>query len=46
MIEQDKKSMVIKKVVFDEHQEKLDETIKKIVWKTEGAGYFINEHGR
>ena len=46
MIERGAKSMVINQEVFDKYNERLDAAVKKIVWESEGAGYFINEHGR
>ena len=46
MIERGAKSMVVKKEVFDQYNQRLDEATKKIVWESEGAGFFINEHGR
>jgi 4-hydroxyacetophenone monooxygenase len=46
MIEKGAKSMEVKKELFDEYNEKLDQGISQIIWDSEGAGYFVNEHGR
>lgn len=46
MIEKGAKSMEIKKEVFDKYQDDLDLQTSKLIWESEGAGYFLNKHGR
>lgn len=46
MIERGSKSMEVKKEVFDKYNTELDLQTKKIIWESEGASYFVNEHGR
>jgi 4-hydroxyacetophenone monooxygenase len=38
--------MEIKSEIFDKYQEELDVQTSKIIWESEGAGYFLNKHGR
>jgi len=38
--------MEIKPEVFDNYQAELDAQTTKIIWESEGAGYFLNKHGR
>jgi 4-hydroxyacetophenone monooxygenase len=40
------KSIEIKKEVFDKYQAELDAQTAKLIWESEGAGYFLNKHGR
>lgn len=46
MIQRGASSMEVKRDVFDTYQEKLDKANKKIIWESEGAAYYVNEHGR
>jgi 4-hydroxyacetophenone monooxygenase len=46
IIERGAKSMELKREVFDEYQARLNLQAKKAIWETEGAGYFVNKHGR
>jgi 4-hydroxyacetophenone monooxygenase len=46
MIENDKKSMEVKSSVYSDYQGKLDESTKKLIWESEGSGYYVNEFGR
>jgi 4-hydroxyacetophenone monooxygenase len=38
--------MEIKSDIFDKYQAELDAQTSKIIWESEGAGYFLNKHGR
>jgi len=42
LIENDKKSMEVKKDVYDDYQVKLDEATKNLIWESEGASYYVN----
>lgn len=46
MIERGANSMEVKKDVFDRYQARLDEANRKLIWESEGAAYYVNEHGR
>jgi uncharacterized protein YegP (UPF0339 family) len=46
MIENDAKSMEVKKSVDDEYQARLDARNSTLIWESAGAGYYVNEHGR
>lgn len=46
MIERGASSMEVKKDVFDSYQARLDEANKRLIWESEGAAYYVNEHGR
>jgi 4-hydroxyacetophenone monooxygenase len=46
MIERGAKSMEIKQEVFDKYQTELDQKNNMLIWESEGAGYFLNKHGR
>ena len=46
MIENDVKSMEVNRKVYDDYQVKLDEGISKLIWESDGAGYYVNEFGR
>lgn len=38
--------MKIKREVFDKYQTEVDLQTSKLIWESEGAGYFLNKHGR
>ncbi|MCJ1305457.1 hypothetical protein MMC08_008271 [Hypocenomyce scalaris] len=46
MIENDVKSMEVNRKVYDDYQVILDEGIRKLIWESDGAGYYVNEFGR
>jgi 4-hydroxyacetophenone monooxygenase len=46
MIENDKKSMEVRPEVYDQYQARLDEATSKLIWESEGSGYYVNEFGR
>jgi 4-hydroxyacetophenone monooxygenase len=46
MLENDKKSMAVKQEVYDEYQEATDREMKKMIWESPGAAYYVNAQGR
>jgi 4-hydroxyacetophenone monooxygenase len=46
LIENDRKSIDVRKDVFDEYNARLDEMTAGLIWEFEGRGYYVNEHGR
>lgn len=46
LIERDAKAMDVKPEIDRAYQEGLDEANRKLIWESEGAGYYVNEHGR
>jgi 4-hydroxyacetophenone monooxygenase len=46
MIEHGLKTMEVKQSVYDEYQARLDKRIATLIWESDGAGYYVNEHGR
>ena len=46
LIESGAKSIDVREDVFDEYNRRVDAENKKIVWEAEGAGYYVNDHGR
>ncbi|CAK7199386.1 hypothetical protein SEUCBS139899_002065 [Sporothrix eucalyptigena] len=46
MVENDIQSLDVKQQVYDEYNVRLDAANKKLIWESDGKGYFVNEHGR
>ncbi|KAJ5924914.1 hypothetical protein N7454_007553 [Penicillium verhagenii] len=46
LIEQGSNSMDVRADVNEEYQRRLDGENSKLIWESEGAGYYVNEHGR
>lgn len=46
LVESGAKSVDVREEVFDDYNRRVDAENKKIVWEAEGAGYYVNEHGR
>ncbi|GAB7356560.1 hypothetical protein MBLNU459_g7295t1 [Dothideomycetes sp. NU459] len=46
LIENDEKSMDVRRDVFDEYNTKLDAEAKGLIWEEAGHGYYVNEWGR
>ncbi|KAL2823628.1 hypothetical protein BDW59DRAFT_163206 [Aspergillus cavernicola] len=46
LIEQGARAMDVKAEINEEYQARLDEANSKLIWESEGAGYYVNEHGR
>lgn len=46
MLERDIKSMDVAQATFDDYNSRLDAANKKLLWESDGYGYFVNEHGR
>ena len=46
LIENDKKSIEVRKDVFDDYNHRLDKQVEGLIWEFEGRGYYVNEHGR
>jgi 4-hydroxyacetophenone monooxygenase len=46
MIENEAKSMEVKQSVYNAYNDRLDVANKKLIWESEGRGYFVNSHGR
>lgn len=46
LIERDARAMDVKPEVDRAYQRRLDEANSKLIWESEGAGYYVNEYGR
>ncbi|KAM5352892.1 hypothetical protein ACJ41O_005614 [Fusarium nematophilum] len=46
LIENDKKSLEVRKDVFEDYNAKLDAECEGLIWESEGSGYYVNEFGR
>lgn len=46
MIENRASSMEVKQSVYDDYNKDLDIATSKLIWESEGRGYFVNSHGR
>ena len=46
MIEHKVSLMEIRKDVFDEYQDRLDKSMKDLIWESKGHGFYVNEFGR
>jgi 4-hydroxyacetophenone monooxygenase len=46
LLERGDRAMDVKPDVDQAYQKRLDEANSKLIWESEGAGYYVNEHGR
>lgn len=45
-LENEHQSVDVKQSVYDEYNKRLDAANSKLIWESEGKGYFVNKHGR
>lgn len=46
LIESGQSRIEVKRTVFEQYNARMDEAMKNLIWESEGASYYVNEHGR